>query len=121
MAQRLQAQIDKGGLPMWLAITIGIWAWTIHMFFLASTAELACRHHSFEWVMHAATAGLIAVTLAGVAVCLKMVRSTQDSEEAATVGGRNHFLGLVGLISNAFNIGLILLEGIYVPFLHACR
>src|SRR5205085_869175 len=29
MAQRLQAQINRGGLPMWLAITIGIWAWTI--------------------------------------------------------------------------------------------
>jgi hypothetical protein len=106
---------------MWLVVTIGIWAWTVHLLFLSSTAELACEHHSFEWVMHAATALTAGATLAGMAVCLRLVRESPDDEGAPTVAGRNHFLGLLGLLIGGINVALILLEGIYVPFLHACR
>ena len=46
-----------------------------------------------------------------------MARAGDDSEEAGTPAGRIRFLGLCGLLINAINLMLILLEGSYIYFI----
>jgi hypothetical protein len=46
-----------------------------------------------------------------------MVRSTDEDEESGTPNGRIQFLGQFGLLVNAINLLLIVVEGSYVYFI----
>jgi chromate transport protein ChrA len=120
-ANRLVSTLAEGGLLLWVTVTVGIWAWTFHLLFLASFVRLACSHPVVEWVFHGVTAATAAPTVAGIAACLLLMRHCGDPEDAGTVAGRTRFLGIVGLLVNAISLALILAEGVYVPFLDPCR
>jgi hypothetical protein len=118
--ERLVAALAEGGFLLGATVTVGIWAWMLHLLFLSSFARLACLHPGVVWVLHAATLATAAPTVAGVWASLLLIRHCGDPEDAGTVAGRTRFLGIVGLLVNAISLALIVLEGVYIPFLSPC-
>ena len=118
--ERLVAALAEGGFLLWATVTVGIGAWMFHLLFLSAFARLACTHPGVVWVLHGATLATAAPTVAGVWASLLLVRHCRDPEDAGTVAGRTRFLGVVGLLVNVISLALIVLEGVYVPFLSPC-
>ncbi|CAN5165085.1 hypothetical protein BH18ACT4_BH18ACT4_00600 [soil metagenome] len=110
----------QGGLLVWTAVLIGIGAWMTHVAAQSSLAQFVCTRHEYEWVLHAITVATVLPVLAGMAFCYRLVRSSPDGEEVGSALGRNHFLGLFGLLVGAINVALILLEGTYAVFIDPC-
>lgn len=117
---RLVGAMAEGGLFLWAIVSAGVWAWAFHLLYLSAFAELACTQPVVTWTFHAATVATAVVTLAAGWVCLVTVRHCRDDEGAGTVAGRTRFLGLFGLLLNAISLALIVLEGVYVPFISPC-
>lgn len=120
MPERMLERMEVGGGSLWVAVTAGIWLWAFHILFLSSFAEAACARPPLVWVFHAATLVTAAATAGAGWVCLALARRHPDDEAAGTVGGRTRFLGLFGLLTNAVSAALIVLEGLYVPFIDPC-
>lgn len=112
--------LEEGGFQLWSVVSAGIWTWAFHILFLSAFAELACSAPVVVWIFHAATAVTALATVLAGWLCLALVRRYEDDESAGTVGGRTHFLGLFGFLTNAISVALILLEGAFVPFIDPC-
>ena len=112
MSLRLRSFPDRGFL-VWFAVSAGIVAWAAHLLFLASFVEFM-RDHGFEWAAHAATAVTALVTVAAMALCVRLLHHGRDDEEQATPSGRTRFLGTMGLWIGGISLALILAEGAYV-------
>ena len=114
----------------WSAVVVPIAAWTVHIVALASLVDLACDHPRVEWVMHGLTVGLALVCIGCGALAWRYARlpgaesgSERDHEhggDSGTTKANLHFLGQLGLAIAAVNLLLIVVEGIYVPFLDSC-
>ncbi len=108
-------------VTVWYAVLGGVGAWTAHLLFEASFMKYTCNSHGYVWVMHLATAVTALATVAAMVLSWRLLRVSQGSDEAAAdAGGRLQFLGYAGLLIGAINLALILLEGVYVVFLHRC-
>jgi hypothetical protein len=112
---RLRAFPDRGFL-VWFALTAGIITWIIHLTAFAAIVTLV-HEHGYFWLFYAGNGLAVAVTLVATALCWAMVRSTDEDEESGTPNGRIQFLGQFGLLINAINLMLILLEGSYIYFI----
>jgi hypothetical protein len=107
---------------VWAAVLIGIPAWIAHLVFEASMVQFTSAHPGWRWTLHLATGVTALVTLAGMVICVDLVRLADrcgpgdvesDDASAATL---TRFLGVFGLLLGATNLALILLEGSYVIF-----
>jgi hypothetical protein len=108
---------------VWAAVLIGIPAWLVHLVFEAAMVEVVCRHPSWLWTLHLATALTALVTLGGMAVCFDLLRAAGPPDPEGDDGspvGLTRFLGGLGLLVGAANLALILLEGSYVIFVRRC-
>ncbi len=103
----------------WTAVVVPIAAWTIHIVALASLVDLACDHPGVEWVMHGLTVGLALVCLGCVAIAWRHLR-LPNGEDAGTTKANLRFLAQLGVAVAVVNLVLIVVEGVYVPFLDAC-
>jgi hypothetical protein len=103
----------------WGAVVVPIAAWTVHIVALASLVNLACEHPGVEWVMHGLTAGLGLVCVGCAAVARRYLRLPNGSD-SHTTHANLHFLGQLGVAIAIVNLVLIVVEGIYVPFLDSC-
>ncbi len=112
---RLRAFPDRGFL-VWFALTAGIATWLLHLVAFAAVVEYVHDHGRF-WIFYAGNGVAVVVTLIALWLSWLMARSGDDSEEAGTPAGRIRFLGLCGLLINAINLMLILLEGSYIYFI----
>jgi hypothetical protein len=114
----------------WGAVVVPIAAWTVHIVALASLVNLACDHPNVEWVMHGLTVGLGLVCIGCALVARRFMRlpgavsgSERDHEDGGESGSTHanlHFLGQLGFAIAVVNLVLIVVEGIYVPFLDSC-
>ena len=108
---------------VWAAVLVGIPAWLVHLTFVASMVEFVCRHPSWLWTLHFATALSAVVTLAGMVVCFDLLRAAglaDPEEDDGSSVGLSRFLAGLGLLLGAANLALILLEGSYVIFVRRC-
>ena len=112
---RLRAFPDRGFL-VWFALTAGIAAWLVHLVAFAAIVEFVHDHGRF-WLFYLGNGTALVVTLLALGLSGLMARAGDDSEEAGTPAGRIRFLGLCGLLINAINLMLILLEGSYIYFI----
>jgi hypothetical protein len=103
MSLRLREFPDRG-LLVWFALTAGIAAWIVHLTVFAALVTFV--HDN----------GLLATWLSWL-----LVRAGDEEEDAGTPGGRIKFLGLLGLLVNALNLLLIVLEGSYIYFIGTGR
>ncbi len=117
---RLAGAAIRGAPPLWVAVNVGIVAWIAHLSFLASMGAAVCRDASLVWVVHAATAVTGGATVAGIVACRRLLVTFTDDEGQPTVSGRTRFMALLGVAVGAFNLALILLEGIYFPLIRTC-
>lgn len=117
------ASAIREAILRWYALLGGIGAWAIHLLVLASIVRLSCNAHRYEWVMHVTTVVCAVLTLAAIALSVRVVRAGAgpDAEDADTEGGRNAFLGRLGVLVGLFNLALIALEELYVVVLHSKR
>jgi len=110
------------GLRVWIPVIAPIGLWAVHITAVSALTRLACNDHNYRWVQH----GLTIATAPGVVVCMLMATRLVTagrgmSEEEGSVPGRTRFLGLFALGVGAVNLAMILLEGSYVIFIHACH
>jgi len=115
------ASAVREGVLVWFALLGGIGAWTIHLLLFVSIVRYTCNAHGSVWVMHLATVVTLAITAAAIALCLRMMRSSEGDESADDEGGRAQFIARLGLLIGVINFALIALEEIYVIVLNSRR
>jgi hypothetical protein len=106
---------------VWYALLGSIGAWTIHLVFFASFVHYTCNSHGALWVMHLATVVTLAMTVAALALCRRMLRRTEGDESSDDEGGRAQFFARLGLLIGAVNFALIALEEVYIIVLNSRR
>jgi len=105
---------------LWTSALGGIGLWMIHITAVSGLAKYACNSHGALWTLHLATLVTGLLTAAGMFICFGVMRATDDDESAGSLAGNHNFVGIFGLITGAFSLALILLEGSYVLFLSPC-
>ena len=117
---------EPNGVRVWFAVLGGIGAWIVHL-----TAESALAHRTClsgqEWVLHALTVALAAVTVTAMLLAARL-RSDEgwiDSDARASLSTRDsngdlRFLGTMGLLIGAINLVLIVFEGALVFWVPSC-
>jgi hypothetical protein len=116
---RLRAFPDRGFL-VWFALSAGIATWIVHLVAFAAIVEFV-HDHGYFWLFYIGNGSALVVTLLALWMSWLMATSTDESEESGTPTGRIRFLGLSGLLINAINLMLILLEGSYIYFIRTGR
>ncbi len=106
---------------VWFALLGSIGAWTIHLLLFVGIVRFTCNAHGYVWVMHLATVVTLALTIAAIALCLRMLRSSDGDESSDDQGGRAQFVARLGLMIGVINFALIALEEIYVIVLNSRR
>jgi hypothetical protein len=107
---------------VWTAALIGIPAWLTHLVFEAAMIQYTTTHPGWRWTLHLATVVTAVATLAGMAICLELVRAANRTEpdapedDDASAANISRFLGVLGLLIGVANLALILMEGSYVIF-----
>lgn len=96
---------------IWFAVLGGIAAWLVHLIATASLVAAACPHHPVLWVVHTVTAITLLVTAAAMTMSWRLRFAADEPRR---------FLGDLGMLLNATNLALILLEGSFVLFIHPC-
>ncbi len=117
MDLRLRAFPRRGPLP-WIAVCTGIAMWTVHLVAGAALAPNVCNDHAAYDAINVLTVVTALVTVAAMLVCVRMMRYRDTNELSG--GGHIRFLGVMGLLVNAINLMLILLEGGFVVAIHSC-
>ncbi|MEN3316037.1 MAG: hypothetical protein V7605_2271 [Acidimicrobiaceae bacterium] len=115
------ASAVREGVLVWYALLGGIAAWTIHLMLFVSIVRYTCNAHGYVWVMHLATAVTLAMTAVAIALCLRMMRSSEGDESCDDEGGRAQFIARLGLLIGVINFALIALEEIYIIVLNSRR
>ena len=115
---RLRAFPDRGFL-VWFALTAGIVGVDRAPRRVRRRSSSIVHDHGYFWtLLRSATASRVVVTLhraAGSRGCWRGPATT--ARRPARPAGRIRFLGLFGLLVNAINLVLILLEGSYIFFI----
>ncbi len=110
----------RRGALLWSAALVGIAAWMVHITAASALVRYACNNEGTLWMVHVATFVTAAITAVGTWICLAVMRSSGDDESEGTLAGNHTFAGLFGVITGAFSLALILLEGSYALFLTPC-
>ncbi|MDQ2825998.1 MAG: hypothetical protein M3Y04_03365 [Actinomycetota bacterium] len=111
----------KEAVLVWYAVLGSIGAWAVHLILFVAYIRYSCNRAGSLWVMHAATVVTLALTAIAMALCLRMLGSTEGDESADDEGGRAQFLGRLGLLIGVLNFALILLEEVYLLVLASRR
>jgi len=105
---------------LWTAALGGIVLWMIHITAVSGLAAFACNSEGSLWTLHLATLVTGALTAAGMWICFGVMRTSGEDESSGSLAGNHNFAGVFGLITGAFSLALILLEGSYALFLSPC-
>jgi predicted membrane-bound spermidine synthase len=111
----------REAILVWYALLGGIGAWTIHLVFFVTYVRYTCNAPGSLWVMHVVTAVTLALTAAAIALCLRMLHSSEGDEASDEEGGRTQFLARLGLLIGVINFALIVLEEVYLVVLGSRR
>ena len=110
----------RSTILLWSAALVGIAAWMVHITLASGIVEFACNEKGTLWTVHLATLVTAAVTAVGIWICLGVMRTAEDDEGSGSLAGNHSFVGVFGVITGAFSLALILLEGSYALFLSPC-
>ncbi len=105
---------------LWTAALVGIAAWMVHLTLASGVVDFACNSKGSLWIVHLATLVTALITAAGTWICYGVMRTSGDDESSGTLAGNHSFVGVFGVITGAFSLALILLEGSYAIFLSPC-
>jgi hypothetical protein len=110
-----------GLVAIWFPIIGPLAAWAIHLVGEAALVRPAQTHSWVIWWMHALSAAMVTVAIAGGLVGYRLARAgefVEDGERSGTSEGRTAFLGWMGLYSAAFNAALIVAEEAIIVWVH---
>jgi hypothetical protein len=105
---------------LWTAALGGIFFWMVHITFASGIVDFTCNKSGTLWTLHLATLVTALLTAAGIWICYGVMRSSGDEESSGSLAGNHNFVGVFGVITGAFSLALILLEGSYALFLSPC-
>lgn len=105
---------------LWMAALGGIVAWMVHITFASGIIDFTCNKKGTLWTVHLATLLTGAFTGAGIWICYGVMRKTGDDDASGDLAGNHNFVGVFGVITGAFSLALILLEGSFAAFLSPC-
>lgn len=114
----MRTNVEPHGFRVWFAVLGGIGAWITHLTAESALARRTCLSGQ-EWVLHALTLGLAAVTILAMVLAAGLRAPAAASELPAT-HRELHFLGKLGLLLGAINLVLIVFEGILVFWVPTC-
>jgi hypothetical protein len=111
----------RQAIAVWYALLGSIAAWTIHLVLFVSIVRYTCNAHGYVWVMHLATLVTLVMTVVALALCWRMLQTSDGDESESDDGGRGQFIARLGLLIGVINFALIALEEIYVIVLNSRR
>src|SRR5262249_29175490 len=106
------------GFYVWFAVCGGIGAWIVHLTAVSALARRTCLTGE-DWVLHALTIGLAAVTIFAMVLSARL-RTAKTAGPAERERAHLPFLGDMGLLIGAINLLLILFEGSLVFWVPVC-
>ena len=106
------------GVALVLLSGLSVGAWAVHVFALTGLARLHQRHPDVIWVMQGVTVLTAIPCLATIGVGWWWLRGNSVPAEEGSPTGRTIFLCWMAIFVGAFNLLLIVLEAIFVSFLH---
>ena len=109
--------VEHGAWYLWTVTLSGIALWTVHVLAEVSLVPYSRHHHWLVWWMHGFTVLLALGAALAALLSWRLARHPGASERDDTPAGRSVFLGWFGVVSNAFNMLLIIVEGVYVGVL----
>ena len=105
---------------LWTAALGGIVLWMVHITFASGIVDFTCNEKGTLWTVHLATLVTALLTAAAMWICYGVMKTSGEDESSGSLAGNHAFVGVFGLITGAFSLALILLEGSYVFFLSPC-
>jgi hypothetical protein len=106
------------GILVWYAVFGGLGAWTVHLVFCAAIVRWLFNVNAGHWPLDVATAVCVVATLVAFALAWRLHRIAGGADEAgADDAGQLLFLATLGLLFNAINLALIVIEGAYADVL----
>lgn len=116
---------DAGWAIQLFALTGGVAAWAIHLVGLAALAAPACEH-GLTWIQHALTGVTAVITIGSIAAGARLLPArghgdARPGAEGPVSGERTRFLGFLAIAFGVASLALILLEGLPVAVINACR
>jgi hypothetical protein len=101
---------ERSELGLWLAFFAGAWAWLAHLMLSFALVPTA-RVHDSSIVLHATTAIMLSIAIAGAIACSRMWRRERARAEHSPPSTiRGDFIALGGLLLNLFFSLVILAE-----------
>jgi len=102
----------------WAVTAAPIGFWMVHLVYMAAVATRSCSS-TWRWTLYAITPVTAIPTIACGAVSWHLRRKNAGAESGSEEA-QLAFLGLLGVAHAAFNLLLILAEGVLVPILSGC-
>lgn len=108
------------GPVRWLIVTAPIGIWMAHLVISAAVVQFVSTHDTWTWVLYVIT------PLCAIPILLCIVASRALQTGAESLGGdpdggseasQLWFLGELGVFLGAFNLLLVIAEGVMVPVL----
>ncbi|MCU1398219.1 MAG: hypothetical protein JWN62_1328 [Acidimicrobiales bacterium] len=109
--------VEHGAWYLWTVTLSGIAFWTAHVLVEVSLVPYSRHHHALVWWMHGFTVLLAVAAAVAALLSWRIARRARAMEGDDTPAGRSAFLGWFGLFSNATNMVLIIVEGVYIGVL----
>lgn len=98
----------------------GLVAWMVHLTAGLALVGAACDHGAV-WSLHLLTGATALVAALAVAAGVRVLQATGGIDDAGwTIGGREAFMALVGVLLSGIGLWLILFEGIPTLFIGPC-
>ena len=107
------------GVVLILLAGLSVGAWAVHVFALASLADLRRTHREVSWAVHATTVVTAIPCVVTVAVGWWWLRRTTTAADEGSPTGRTVFLCWMALFVGLANLLLIVGEDAYASVLHS--
>ncbi len=107
----------RAAVTWWFPIVGSTAAWALHLVLLTALVQESCTDSRWLVLMHVATAVTLAVTLAALALSVRMIRRAAGAGDADP----RRFLGVLNVMVAAVNTLLIVVEEILVLALRTTR
>ena len=110
--------IGDQGVMLWVVTFGTIALWMVHVVAETSLVGYGRSHPWIHWVMHGLTAVLTVLAALATLASRRIVRRHREDESMMSPTGRTAFLGWMGVFIGSCDVTLILIEGLYLVFLH---
>jgi hypothetical protein len=105
------------GPVRWLIVSAPVAIWMVHLVASAAVVQFATTHDMWTWVLYVITPLCVVPILVCMAASRALQTAAGDDPEGGSENSQLAFIGELGVYLGAFNLLLVVAEGVMVPVL----